>query len=102
MAQWITEQEIKDSTVIQQNVDAYNFENEIEYSQRANFRPCLGKDLYDRINTEIDDASISTEIQALLDEMQQSLALWVFYHSLPNIHLKVTNKGIYRKADNTN
>ena len=102
MANWITTQEVKDSTLIQQNVADFLFENDIEYAQETKIEPCLGEDLVDRINLEL-STTVSTEIQKLLDDfIKPAQELWTFYLAVPNMGTKFTNKGIFKKADEVN
>ena len=100
---WIDDQYLKDSTLIQQNVDSYLFENDVDYVQRSRIQTCLSKEMVDRINSELDNPPLSTDIKDLLDNyIKKALALHTFYAALPNIWIRITNKGVYKKADNTN
>lgn len=99
---WVTNQEVKDSSLIQQNVDAYLFENDIEYCQLSKIESCMTDELIARIQAVVDggtDADITTLLNTYI---KPALILHVFTHALPNIAIRVTNKGVFEKADGTN
>lgn len=106
---WITSQEVRDLTQIQQNVDNYLFDNEIRYIQITKIESCLTKELIERIDLYVKDSKLETPL--ITDEdisdlwnlyIKPAMANHVFVAALPNIAVRVTNKGVFYKQDNTN
>lgn len=102
MANWITDEQLKNNTVIQQNVDSYLFDNDISFCQKSKIESCLTVEMVARIDAYISGA-VDEDVETLVnDYIIPALSLHTFAAALPNIAIRVTNKGIFEKADNTN
>lgn len=103
---FISEQTIKENSIIETNVDAKIIANTILEVQDLELQPILGKDLYNSLANEIVSAStisaytISASGKTLLDEYIQPFLIYgtLSYGFIP-IHYKFTNKGLNRKND---
>lgn len=103
---YISEQAIKDNSIIETNVDAKIIRNTILEVQDIELQPILGADLYAAIGNEIVSATtvsgytITDTNKTLLDEY---IAPFLVYGTLVNafipMHYKFTNKGINTKND---
>ena len=99
---WITDEELKQSTLIQDNVNNYLYDNDIAYCQLSKIESCLTTELIARIQAVV-DGGVDADITTLLDDyIKPPLSLHTFTHALPNIAVRVTNKGVFEKGDGTN
>jgi hypothetical protein len=103
---FISEQTIKENSVIESAVDSKIISNTILEVQSLELQPVLGKDLYTVIANEIVSAStvsgytISPLNQELLEDYIKPFLIYgaLSYGFIP-LHYKVTNKGVNRKND---
>lgn len=104
VALFITEQFIKDNTLIDGNVDMKYLTTTIADAQRLHILPILGTALYNEISTQIIAGTVSANNQTLLnDYIQDALKYWVIYEGIDLFIYKVTNKSISKKnSDNSN
>lgn len=56
----ITIAEIKSNTTLQQNVDDYQVTPYIRLAEEERIIPCIGQDLYDELDTQINGGGVIT------------------------------------------
>jgi hypothetical protein len=103
---FISEQTIKENSVIESAVDSKIISNTVLEVQSLELQPVLGKTLYTAIANEIVSAStissytITPVNQELLDDYIKPFLIYgtLSYGFIP-LHYKVTNKGVNRKND---
>lgn len=99
----ITERYLKESTIINDNVDAKILQPIILLVQDKYLHPILGTALFNDIKDEIIAESVSTANQTLLDDYVLPLMLWYTLHeSTPAFKYRYMNKGVMVKnSDNS-
>ncbi len=91
----ISEQFIKDNSVIDENVDVKLLRSTIWDCQRDYIKPILGTDLYNKLESDIKSGSVSGNYLILLnDYVAESLIKWVVYESVPTLTYKYRNKSV--------
>ena len=99
VALFITEQFIKDNTIIDGNVDDKYITTTIADSQKIHILPLLGTALYNEINDQVVAGSVTSLNQTLLNNyIQDALKYWVLVEGMDVFQFKVTNKGIMTKS----
>lgn len=103
---FISEQTIKENSVIETNVDSKIISNTILEVQDLELKPVLGKDLYTAIANEVLSASTisgytisETNLELLEDYIKPFLIYGTLSYGFIPLHYKVTNKGVNRKND---
>lgn len=92
---WITEDYIKKNSIITDAADVKILISSIDWCQDYYIKKLLGSNLWNEINDEIDDESVSANNQTLLDEwILKALLQYVLYHATPDFLFKYMNKGI--------
>ena len=94
MSNFITVARVLELTQASTNTDPCIIETEIEISSKRYFKECLGKDLFDELNTQLDNDTVTAENQALLDEMEPSLARYVLAEALPIMRANIGSNGL--------
>lgn len=102
-ALFISEQFIKDNTIIDGNVDNKYITNTIAECQDMHILPILGTALYNEINSQIVAGTVSAQNQTLLNTyIQPALKYYVLMEGMDLFNYKVTNKSIAKKtSDNS-
>lgn len=106
-ALFITEQYLKDRTILDENVDAKYLRVTIEDCQTMRILPILGTALYDQIRSQIlsgalTPATVSSNATLLKDYIQPALKFWVMVEMPDVINTKYTNKAVVNKnSDNS-
>jgi len=100
---FVTSQYVKDNTAINDNVDSDILEPYIVIAQKVHIERILGTDLYQKLQADIVAGSVTGVYKVLLDEyVQNVLAQYSFYESLPFLNYKMTNKSVLTKdSDNS-
>lgn len=98
IALFITEQFIKDNSVVDENVDMKYITTTIDKCQKKYMRPILGTGLYDELQTQI-NANTVTSLNATLlnDYIQDALMYYVLFEGISIFMYKITNKSILKK-----
>lgn len=98
VALFISEQYIKDNSVINENVDDKYIKNTIVTCQQLYVKRLLGTALYNEIAAEIVAGSVSTDNQTLLNDYLQTALLYrVLQEGILLFTYKIENKSIVRK-----
>ena len=98
IALFISEQFIKDNSVIDENVDMHYITTTIDKCQKKYFRQILGTALYNELGTQINAGSLTALNTTLLNSyIQDALMYYVLYEGLPVFMYKITNKSIVKK-----
>lgn len=94
----VSEQFIKDTTVIDENVDMKLLRDTIELCQEKYILPIIGTGIYNQINTQILAGSVGADNVTLLDSyIQKALKYWVQYEGVDVLTYKFTNKSVVKK-----
>lgn len=98
IALMVSEQFIKDTTVIDENVDMKLLRDTIELCQEKYILPLVGTGIYNQITTQILAGTTSANNVTLLDGyIQKALKWWVQYEGVDVLTYKFTNKAIVKK-----
>ena len=100
---FISEQYLKDSSYIDENVDIKLLRNSILETQDFRILPILGTGLYDELKTQIQNGTKTSLNDTLLDTyIKPALKYWVLLDSALILTFKVMNKSIVKRtAENT-
>lgn len=89
---FIDETYLKETSVIDDNVDMKVVNPTIDECQDYYIHPVLGTDLFEDIKTSIDNNSVSAAYQTLLNNyIRPALSKWVQYELMINNRIKVRN-----------
>ena len=102
-ALFITEQFIKDNSVIDENLDMKYLTVTIDKCQKKYIRPILGTALYNELGTQINAGTLTALNTTLLDSyIQEALLYYVLFEGISLFTYKITNKSIMKKnSDNS-
>lgn len=100
---FISEQYIKDSSYIDENVDVKLLRNSILETQEIRIRGIVGTALYDELCTQITASTKTTLNNTLLNSyIKPALKYWVLLDSALILTFKVMNKSIVKRtSENT-
>lgn len=100
---FVTEQYLKENTLIDGNVDVKYLNNLIIDAQRLHILPILGTALYNQLDTQIVAGTTTALNQTLLDDyIQDALKYWIIYEGIDIFTYHVTNKSVSTKtSDNS-
>lgn len=100
---FISEQYIKDTSYIDENVDVKLLRNCILETQDIRIRSIIGTGLYDELKTQISTASKTSLNNTLLsDYIAPALKYWVLHDAALILTFKIMNKAIVkRNSENT-
>lgn len=91
----ISEQFIKDNSVINENVDVKLLRATIWDCQRDYIKPLLGTDLYNKVLADINSDSLTGDYLTLVnDYISEALLKWVMFESVPTLLYKYRNKAV--------
>lgn len=103
---FITAQDVKDHTDVQQNVDAQQLEPRFARCQEKYIKPVLGEALYEELEAahqaeQHPDTPVpmADNLDVLLEQIVPVLSQWVFFKSLPFMVVKATNKALTAATD---
>lgn len=100
---FISEQYIKDTSYIDENVDIKLLRNSILETQDIRIRGIIGTGLYDQLKTQIAAGTrTALNITLLTDYIAPALKYWVLHDAALILTFKVMNKSIVKRtAENT-
>lgn len=101
---FISEQALKDSSIINENVDMKLLLPTIKLAQEKYVLPILGTALYNELKTQITNASLTVLNETLLDDyIQPCLIWWIMAESPMPLTYKFMNKSVAtRSSENAN
>lgn len=103
--QFLSVDELKESSPIQTNLDEKILNQCILEFQEIELEDILGRPLYQRLNNElvngatIDGYTYSTTDNILLDKIKPVMIYGALLYSLTPLHFKITNKGVQKLTD---
>jgi len=100
---FISEQYIKDTSYIDENVDANLLRSNILETQDIRIRRIIGTGLYNELKTQINGNTLTALNTTLLDDyVSPALKYWVLNDGAFILQYKIMNKGIVtRQSENT-
>lgn len=101
---FISEQALKDSSIINENVDMKLLLPTIKLAQEKYVLPILGTALYNELKTQITSATLTVLNETLLDDyIQPCLIWWIMAESPMPLTYKFMNKSVAtRSSENAN
>lgn len=97
-ALFVTEQYIKDNSVIDENVDMHYITTTINMCQKMYIKHILGTGLFDELQTQINAGTTTALNITLLDDyIQDCLMYYVLHEGISVFMYKITNKSILKK-----
>jgi len=101
---FISEQALKDSSIINENVDMKLLLPTIKLAQEKYVLPILGTALYNELKTQITNATLTVLNETLLDDyIQPCLIWWIMAESPMPLTYKFMNKSVAtRSSENAN
>jgi len=101
---FISETTLKDRSLLQDNVDPKLIRPTIKQSQDMYIEPILGTGLYQELQTQIEDNSLTVLNKKLLDLYVTDCICWyVASEMVMSLGFKMTNKNVLRKqSENSN
>lgn len=98
-ALFVSEQRLKETTAITQNVDVEFLLPYLKIAQRKYIETALGTDLYEKIQADIVAGTLAGAYLTLTnDYISDTLCHYAFYEALPYMHYKVMNKAVMLKS----
>lgn len=95
---YINEQYIKANSEVQDDVHVKKIKRNIWLVQQSFIKQILGSTLYNKINTDIKNNSLTGDYLTLFEEHIQPITLeYSLYKSAPFIAIALTNKGLDKK-----
>jgi hypothetical protein len=101
---FISEQALKDNSIINENVDMKVLLPVIKLAQEKYMMPILGTGLYNELKTQITAATITVLNKTLLDDyIQPALIWWIMAEAPMPLTYKFMNKSVAtRSSENAN
>lgn len=102
-ALFITLKELKRKSIIDGNVDQDKLIQFVEVAQDTYIQTQLGTKLYDRLQFEVINNSLTTDNTTLVDDYLKPMLVWYSQATLiPYIAFQISNGGIYKhRSDNS-
>ena len=98
IALFTSEQAIKDTTYLDENVDMKLLRDTIELCQDKYILPLVGTAIYNELNTQVTTNTVSAQNTTLLDTyIQKVLRWWVLYEGVDVLTYKFMNKSVVKK-----
>lgn len=98
-ALFIGEQDIKDMSYLDENVDVNLIRPVIVEAQGMHILPLLGTGLHDNVSAQIIAGTLSTLNRTLLNSYcAKSLVYWTLYEGVDVLTFKMTNKSIIKRT----
>lgn len=99
-ALFITEKQLKDASLINENVSMIKLRPTVIMCQEMHIQPIIGSDLYKELQTQIIGNSLSPENETLLaDYIQPCLQMWVMMEAPMALGFQFRNKNVERGTD---
>jgi hypothetical protein len=101
---FISEQYVKNTTLIDENVDVRLILPSIKDCQELRIHPILGTPLYEDLKTKITASTLNSDETNLLDNyIASTMAQWVMYECSTSMLFKYRNKSVATKnSENSN
>ena len=94
---FITRDDITKFTALNGNVDTDRFIQYIKLAQDIHIQNYLGTDLFNKINDDIVNSTLSGNYLTLLNTYIKPMVIhWAFYEYLPWSGVTIGNKGVFR------
>lgn len=95
----VSEQFIKDTTVIDENVDMKLLRDVIELCQDKYILPLVGTGIYNQLQSQIVSGSLSADNTILMDSyVIKAMKWWVQYEGVDVLTYKFNNKSVSKKT----
>jgi hypothetical protein len=99
-ALFITEKQLKDASLINENVSMFKLRPTVIMCQEMHIQPIIGSDLYKELQTQIIGNSLTQENETLLaDYIQPCLQMWVMMEAPMALGFQFRNKNVERGTD---
>lgn len=99
-ALFITEKQLKDASLINENVSMIKLRPTVIMCQEMHIQPIIGSDLYKELQTQIIGNSLTQENETLLaDYIQPCLQMWVMMEAPMILGYQFRNKNVERGTD---
>jgi len=99
---FISEEKLKESSAISQNVSTELLLPYILQSQKLYTEPKLGTSLYKKLEAEITAGTLTGAYKTLVDDyISFHLVNYAFWHSIPFLRFKIENGNIFSKNSET-
>jgi len=99
-ALFITEKQLKDASLINENVSMIKLRPTVIMCQEMHIQPIIGSDLYKELQTQIIGNSLTPENETLLaDYIQPCLQMWVMMEAPMILGYQFRNKNVERGTD---
>lgn len=99
-ALFITEKQLKDASLINENVSMIKLRPTVIMCQEMHIQPIIGSDLYKELQTQIIGDSLTPENETLLaDYIQPCLQMWVMMEAPMILGYQFRNKNVERGTD---
>lgn len=96
---FITEVHIKETTPVDENVEAKLIRNAIRDAQEMYILPILGTGLYNELRTQINAGTLTALNTTLLDDyISRALVFYTLYYGVDMFTYKLRNKGIMKQT----
>jgi len=98
---WISEDKLKDESIINENVDMKMLESTIADVQRMYIEPILGTKLFNKIDGDI--PTLTGNYETLMDDyIQPAMIRWIMFEVPTILSYRFMNKGVMKKnSDNS-
>jgi hypothetical protein len=97
-ALFISEQEVKELTPTDENVDEKIIRIAIETAQEIYIIRLLGSGLFDELQTQILSGTTTSENVTLLSKLKNTMLWYTLYELHPYLNYKYMNKGIMQRG----
>ena len=94
---FITTTDLKQFTIVDGNLDNDKFIQFIDIAQNVHIQAILGTDLYEKLQSDIEGASLTGDYQTLVETyIKPALVYYAFWEYLPFASYTISNKGIFK------
>ena len=110
MIYYLTVDDVKTNTELQQHIDPYLIEPSIRFAQETYIEPLLGRELAKALTIQVNLPPVEptdpptlpnpqfTLNALLLEQIKLPLAWWSLYEAIPTIAIKLTSQGVEIKS----
>jgi hypothetical protein len=96
---FITEADIKETTFVDDNVDAKLIRQTIREAMDIHIQPILGTTLFEELKTQINSSTLTTLNTTLLESyVRFALIYWTLYEGVDVFVYKFRNKGVQKQT----
>lgn len=90
----VTQESFNTYSQFSMNIDVKQYKSSILVAQQIRFYKCLGNDLIDELQSQIQSNTITPNNQILLDMLAPSLVFYTYFEALPFLWVKGENAGL--------